>query len=81
MKLSLLAMVVGASLLPAAASAQTPAQTPQNQEIRFSDELVQASLVRPDEATGRVRRPHAGPSLLRIRAHFVPQMLRSVEQL
>jgi len=83
MKFLLPALVVCASLLPAVASAQTPpASAPaQNQEIRFTDELVQASLVRPDEANGRVRRHHAGPSLLRIRAHFVPQMLHSVEQL
>jgi hypothetical protein len=29
----------------------------------------------------RPRRSHAGPTLLRIREHFVPEMLRSVERL
>lgn len=50
-------------------------------EYTFGDQLVQTSLVRPDQATVRPRRHHEGPSLVRHRAHFVPEMLRDVERL
>lgn len=68
--------------LPTAAAAQPTAATPpRTQEFNFTDQLVEGSLERPDGASVRPRRAHAGPSLLRIRAHFVPEMLRSVEHL
>lgn len=51
------------------------------QEFNFTDELVQGQLVRPDGETSRVRRRSAGISLIRIREHFVPEMLKSVENL
>jgi hypothetical protein len=51
------------------------------QEFNFTDELVQGQLVRPDGETTRVRRRSAGISLIRIREHFVPEMLKSVENL
>lgn len=77
-------LVAALVLVPALASAQpnqAPAPTPRDQEFTFGDQLVQASLLRPDQATvrGHVRR--AGPSLIRHRAHFVPEMLRSAERL
>ena len=52
-----------------------------NQEFNFTDELVQGQLVRPDGETTRVRRRGPGISLIRIREHFVPEMLKSVENL
>lgn len=59
-----------------------PARTPPaDQEMTFTDELVQGQLVRPDGETSRVRRRSAGISLIRIREHFVPEMLKSVENL
>jgi len=78
---SLLAAMV---LVPALASAQPPrgpAPTARDQYIDFHDELVQSSLLRPDQATVRGRVRHSGPSLIRHRAHFVPEMLRSAERL
>ncbi|MEZ4408916.1 MAG: hypothetical protein R3A52_20965 [Polyangiales bacterium] len=51
------------------------------QEFNFTDELVQGQLVRPDGETSRVRRRSTGISLIRIREHFVPEMLKSVENL
>jgi hypothetical protein len=51
------------------------------QEFNFTDELVQGQLVRPDGETTRVRRRGQGISLIRIREHFVPEMLKSVENL
>ena len=51
------------------------------QEFNFTDELVQGQLVRPDGESTRVRRRGSGISLIRIREHFVPEMLKSVENL
>jgi hypothetical protein len=51
------------------------------QEFNFTDELVQGQLVRPDGESSRVRRRGPGISLIRIREHFVPEMLKSVENL
>ena len=51
------------------------------QEFNFTDELVQGQLVRPDGESTRVRRHGPGISLIRIREHFVPEMLKSVENL
>ena len=51
------------------------------QEFNFTDELVSGQLVRPDGETTRVRRRSAGISLIRIREHFIPEMLKSVENL
>ena len=68
--------------LPLSASAQPKAApAPATQEFTFTDQLVQSALLRPDEPAVRPRRTHAGPSLLRIRTHFVPEMLKSVERL
>ncbi len=66
--------------LPAFAQGSAPAPTG-TQEIRFGDELVQGSLVRPDTTSVRGRRASRGPTLLRLREHFVPEMLKSVEAL
>jgi hypothetical protein len=51
------------------------------QEFNFTDEIVQGQLVRPDGESTRVRRRGPGISLIRIREHFVPEMLKSVENL
>ena len=56
-------------------------QATRTQEFNFTDELVQGQLVRPDGESTRVRRRAAGISLIRIREHFVPEMLKSVENL
>jgi hypothetical protein len=47
----------------------------------FDDDLVQGDLVRPDGEMLNVRRRGARASLIRIREHFVPEMLKSVENL
>jgi hypothetical protein len=66
----------GAAAAGAGASGAT-----RTQEFNFTDELVQGQLVRPDGESTRVRRRAAGISLIRIREHFVPEMLKSVENL
>jgi len=50
-----------------------------DQEMTFSDELVEGQLVRPDLATVRGNRRAHGTSLLRVRQHFVQEMLKTVE--
>ena len=47
----------------------------------FEDDLVQGDLVRPDGENLLVRRRGARESLIRIREHFIPEMLKSVENL
>lgn len=78
------ASVLAALLAPALAAAQPPAPpaaTPRDQSFTFGDQLVQSSLRRPDLTTARGRTLQAGPTLIRHRAHFVSEMLHSVEQL
>ena len=47
----------------------------------FEDDLVQGDLVRPDGDLLNVRRRGRRSSLIRVREHFVPEMLKSVENL
>ena len=90
MKKRLIALAAFAvvALAGAAASAQGTAGATQGntgatrtQEFNFTDELVQGQLVRPDGESTRIRRRGSGISLIRIREHFVPEMLKSVENL
>jgi hypothetical protein len=47
----------------------------------FEDDLVTGDLVRPDGEILQVRRRGNRSSLIRIREHFIPEMLKSVENL
>ena len=47
----------------------------------FEDDLVQGDLVRPDGENLVVRRRGARESLIRVREHFIPELLKSVENL
>jgi len=47
----------------------------------FEDDLVQGDLVRPDGENLMVRRRGARESLIRIREHFINELLKSVENL
>ncbi|MCS6858183.1 MAG: hypothetical protein N2515_10395 [Deltaproteobacteria bacterium] len=47
----------------------------------FEDDLVTGDLVRPDGELLHVRRRGRRNSLIRIREHFIPEMLKSVENL
>jgi hypothetical protein len=50
-------------------------------EYRFDDEAVLADLVGPGGAGIIVRQPGKQKSLIRIRKHFVPEVLKSVEHI
>lgn len=56
-------------------------QYAQTTTYSFEDDLVSGDLVRPDGDLMRVRRRGVRPSLIRIREHFIPEMLKSVENL
>ncbi len=47
----------------------------------FEDDLVTGDLVRPDGELLNVRRRGRRASLIRVREHFIPEMLKSVENL
>src|SRR5262249_18682384 len=47
----------------------------------FDDDLVNGDLVRPDGEQLTVRRRGERRSLVRLREHFIPEMLKSVEDL
>jgi hypothetical protein len=47
----------------------------------FDDDLVQGDLVRPDGENLVVRKRGARESLIKIREHFIPELLKSVENL
>jgi hypothetical protein len=76
-----LIMVAGSTAALAQAAGGAGAQPTRTQEFSFTDELVSGQLVRPDGDSTRLRRRGPGISLIRIREHFVPEMLKSVENL
>lgn len=47
----------------------------------FEDDLVTGDLVRPDGEMLNVRRRGRRASLIRVREHFLPELLKSVETL
>lgn len=69
------------TLLPAVALAESPAPPSDIRVESFDDELVDGDLLRPDDGAVWVR--HRGPrrSLIRVREHFHPEMMGSVEDL
>ena len=73
------ALLTGLSLAATPASAQDgpPAETTYD----FEDDLVTGDLVRPDGEQLIVRRRGRRASLIQIREHFIPEMLKSVEDL
>jgi hypothetical protein len=50
-------------------------------EYTFDDDVVTGDLVRPDGAAIVSRKRGSERSLIRVRQHFIPEMLKSVEDL
>jgi len=50
-----------------------------DQTFCFEGEAVQGGIVGPNGQRSQVLRRQTGSSLIRLRAHFVPEMLRNVE--
>ncbi|NMC68894.1 MAG: hypothetical protein GYA57_02365 [Myxococcales bacterium] len=57
------------------------AQDMPSTEYTFTDDLVEGDLMRPDGDMALVRGRRQTISLIRIRETFVPEMLKSVENL
>lgn len=71
-------------VLGATSGAATPvafAQGGESTTYDFEDDLVTGDLVRPDGEMLQVRRRGRRASLIRVREHFIPEMLKSVENL
>lgn len=73
----LLSLVFSGALLLVVSAASAQEET----SYDFEDDLVQGDLVRPDGENLMVRRKGARQSLIRIREHFIPELLKSVENL
>ena len=50
-------------------------------EYSFDDDVVTGDLVRPDGELTVVRKKGKQRSLIRVRQHFIPEMLKSVEDI
>jgi hypothetical protein len=50
-------------------------------EYSFDDDVVEGDLVRPDGEMTVVRKKGKQRSLIKVRTHFVPEMLKSVEDI
>jgi len=78
----MLAVLFGA--MAAAAGPEAQAQEWSGQDVteyRFLDEGVFGEVIGPGGVGITVRRPGSQRSLIRVRAHFVPEMLKSVEHI
>ena len=67
-------------LMASAAWAQG-VQYAEKTEYTFEDDVVTGDLVRPDGELTVVRKKGKERSLIRVRQHFIPEMLKSVEDL
>jgi hypothetical protein len=72
---------LGLSLLGGTFTGAAQAQDSGSTSYDFEDDLVQGDLVRPDGENLMVRRKGARESLIKIREHFIPELLKSVENL
>ena len=68
-------------LITAPVAAQEEGESPGTTTYDFEDDVVTGDLVRPDGELLSVRRRGSRASLISIREHFVPEMLKSVEDL
>lgn len=73
-------VALAAPKAPASAPAgkATPAPT---QKIEIEDELVDGTLLKPTFESTIVRKGKKYPSLIKVRASFVPEAIRSVQEL
>jgi hypothetical protein len=72
---------VGAAVAMMGLAPVAMAQDRETTTYDFEDDLVQGDLVRPDGELLNVRRRGRRASLIRVREHFIPEMLKSVENL
>jgi hypothetical protein len=78
---TLFLMLTGATSLAFAQDKGAAPAEPAATSYDFDDDLVTGDLVRPDGELLSVRRKGNRASLIQIREHFIPEMLKSVEDL
>lgn len=75
-------LIGGALMLFAGgALAQGNVQYAEKTEYTFEDDVVTGDLVRPDGELTVVRKKGKQRSLIKVRQHFIPEMLKSVEDI
>ena len=74
-------LVGGAMVLAASAVLAQGVQYAEKTEYSFEDDVVTGDLVRPDGELTVVRKKGKARSLIRVRQHFIPEMLKSVEDI
>ena len=77
-KVFIIASFIGFVVMASSVSAQEYAE---KTEYSFDDDVVTGDLVRPDGEITVVRKRGKERSLIRVRQHFIPEMLKSVEDL
>ena len=81
MKKILAAVFMAVVLLTAGVVSAQGVQYAERTEYSFDDDLVTGDLVRPDTGDIVVRKKGKERSLIRVRQHFITEMLKSVEDL
>ena len=81
MKKILAAVFMAVVLLTAGVVSAQGVQYAEKTEYTFDDDLVTGDLVRPDTGDIVVRKKGKERSLIRVRQHFITEMLKSVEDL
>jgi hypothetical protein len=69
------------AILGLASASASAARADDVTEYRFDDDLVRGDLPFPSGEVLTVRRPGDRPSLVRARPHYIPELLKSVEDL
>jgi hypothetical protein len=75
------AVLMAIALSMAGAVSAQGVQYAEQTEYSFDDDLVTGDLVRPDTGDIVVRKKGKERSLIRVRQHFISEMLKSVEDL
>jgi hypothetical protein len=81
MRVGLAGMAIGAAILASSALALAQEEKKEGYGYEFDDDPLSAGGFGPNDATIRVRPRAARTTLIRPRTSFVPEMLKSVENL
>jgi len=76
-----LAMMMSSEIVMAQEGGNAQSQYAEKTEYTFDDDVVTGDLVRPDGELTVVRKKGKQRSLIKVRQHFIPEMLKSVEDI
>lgn len=74
-------ILVGAIFVLSVGSVFAQVTYAEQTEYTFDDDVVEGDLVRPDGELTVVRKKGKQRSLIKVRQHFIPEMLKSVEDI